>query len=158
ALGGSKNAPIQLFDRDGHDPRFFKVYESGGAQARIGPHGDVLMAYQKGDVRFLSIPDGRELRRGLVERGGAELRTVEDGFLSLTNVDRRWVLRFWPERDGDSRVLGSLDGDGFDNFSVVHGVLAYSQNRRIYVRSLEHWATPPRLVAEAPANVASARL
>src|SRR5262249_14805953 len=108
-----------------------------------------------------SIRQGRELRRELFERGelpGPTPWTVDDGFLTFTRVGDRWLVRRWPDGDEDSRLLGSLDGKDVDNFSAFHGRIAYTNGRAIYVRSLEHWASPPRLVAEAPDRILSARL
>jgi WD40 repeat protein len=158
ALGDEANA--RLFDREGRAPRIVESYPQTDADVHVafGPRGDTLLADYAGDVRIWSMRQGRELRRNLFERGGNWVWTTDDGIVTFTRVGPRTVIRWWPDGDGDSRLVGSLEGEDITNFSAFHGWIAYTSGRRVYVRFVANWVSPPRLVAEAPAPIQSARL
>ena len=77
----------------------------------------------------------------------------EDGFLTSTTVGPRQFLRFWPFGDGEPRLLGSMEAIGVSD--AVSRWLAYAHGRKIFLRSLDDWASPPRLLAEHPADAAN---
>jgi len=154
AVGGSSR--VQLLHRDGRSPRLLGDYV--GVVARLilvgfGPKSDLLVANRGGDVRVWSIPDGSELRRGAFEAGPSRLWVREDGFLTSTTVGPRQVLRFWPFGDGEPRLLGSMEA--IELSDAVGRWLAYAHGRKIFLRSLDNWASPPRLLAEYPAEAAN---
>ena len=153
-LGVGGASRVQLLRRDGRSPRLLGDY--GGVERRLwvgfGPKSDLLVANQSGDVRVWSLPEGRELRRGVMEKGPSRLRVREDGFLTSTTVGPRQVIRFWPFGDGEPRLLGSMEAIGVSH--AVSRWLAYAHGRKIFLRSLDNWASPPRLLAEYPAEAA----
>ena len=123
----------------------------------FGPDNRTLMTDEFGDVRVWSIPDGREIRGGLFEQGSSGAETIAGGFLTLTTVGPREVLRLWPFDQAAPRLLGTMDawkGDG----AVSGERLAYPAGRRIYLRSLLDWSRPPLLVGEHVADVGAVAL
>ena len=162
ALGGYNS--VALLHRDGKARQVLGDYPTRGRtviQVRFGPGSDVLVGNRAGDIRVWSVPDGRVLTRAKVDDppvaqressfGGSFLRMGKDGFLTITSVGERRVVRFWPLPSGEPRLLGSIEGRGM--LDATGQGLAYVQGRSVYLRSLEDLGLPPRLVAEAPANV-----
>jgi WD40 repeat protein len=152
-LGGTSK--VQLLHRDGRSSRLLGDYIGVDKPIWVGfgPKSDLLMANRAGDVRVWSVPDGRELRRGAFEEGPSRLWVREDGFLTSTTVGPRQVLRLWPFGDGEPRLLGSMEAIGVSD--AASRWLAYAHGRKILLRSLDDWASPPRLLAEHPAEAAN---
>ena len=157
AWGGVLRA--ELLDRDGQK----RVLLGGdyapspdGVGVGFGPGGDVLVGVRKGDIRVWSIPDGRELRRTQVDEGHSSLRMGKDGFVTLTWVGQRGIVRSWPFDSGEPSLVGSMDVASIGDFTGR--VLAYARSRAVYLRSFEDWAAPPRLVLEQPTEVQNAAL
>jgi WD40 repeat protein/DNA-binding winged helix-turn-helix (wHTH) protein len=154
ALGGFTR--VQVFHRDGRAPLLLGDYALAGAkQVRVGfgPGSDILVANREGDVRVWSIPEGRELRRGVFEQGPSGLAVGDDGFLTLTTAGGRQVFRRWPFAEGEPRLIGSMEPIRAGDIGGNLGVLVYFLGRKVYLRSVQDWASPPQLVAELPADV-----
>jgi WD40 repeat protein len=121
----------------------------------FGPGNDMLVGNRDGDVRVWRLPEAREVRRGAFEKGPSLLWVREDGFVTATTVGPRQFLRWWPFGDGEPRLLGSMEA--LDDSAHVSDAnarwLAYASGRGIFLRSLENWTSPPRLLAEHPAEV-----
>jgi WD40 repeat protein/predicted Ser/Thr protein kinase len=112
---------------------------------------DVLVANRSAEVRAWSLKDGRELRRGQVDRGRQSLlRMGKDGFVTFTSDGQREVVRVWPLTDGEPRLVGSMDFSG--RLDATSQALAYTQGGALYLRSLRDW-DPPRLIAEQEAPI-----
>jgi WD40 repeat protein len=152
-LGGSRR--VQLLHRDGRTQLVLGDYSGAGRNITVGfgPRSDLLVANRGGDVRVWSIPEARELRRGAFEEGSSRLWVREDGFFTSTRVGPRQVLRFWPFGDGEPRLRGSMEAT--DVSDAASRWLAYAQGRKIFLRSLDDWASAPRLLAEHPAEAAN---
>ena len=127
-------------------------------RARFGPKSDILVANRAGDIRVWSLPEGRELRRGRVEKGPSFSEMRDDGFVTVTQVGPSWVSRWWPFGAGDSRLVGPFEVPKGAIFHATRDWLAYSVGRRVYVRSRVDPVAPPRLVAEQGADVADVTL
>jgi WD40 repeat protein/DNA-binding winged helix-turn-helix (wHTH) protein len=152
-LGGTSR--VQLLHRDGRNPLLLGDY-SGTAETitvRFGPKNDVLVANRDGDVRVWSLPEGRELHRGAMEKGPSRLWMRDDGFLTSTTVGPRQVLRWWPFGSADSRLLGSMEAVSVSD--AARRWFAYAHGRKLFLRSLDNWTAPPLLLAEQPADVAN---
>jgi len=160
ALGGNHRA--QLRHRDGRDPLVLSEYAGDGSSIEMGfgPRTDLLATDRDGDIRLWSIPEGREVRRAAFERGQSWLWAREDSFLTATTVGPRQVLRSWPFGPGESRLLGSIEAAGvsaasrpwFASVAASRPWFAYARGRKIFLRSLVNWASPPRLLAEPLAD------
>jgi WD40 repeat protein len=120
----------------------------------FGAKSDVLLTSRDGDFRIWSLPDGRELRpRRAYEQGPSWLGVGGDRVLSVTRVGRRLVVRQSSIDSGSSGLIGSLETEG--DWTLSGGSLAYARGRSIFIRSLDHWESPPRLLAEHRAVVRS---
>ena len=156
ALGG--HGKVQLLHRDGRPPILLGDYAGTGSgiATGFGPRNDVLVANRHGDLRVWSLPEGRELRRGAFEEGSSALWVRADGFLTSTTVGPRGVIRWWPFGDGESHLRGSMEASRVAD--VSREWLAYADGRKIFLRSLEHWTSSPRLLAEHRAEVGNPEL
>ncbi len=155
AVGGSRK--VQLRHRDGREPIVMEgEYPSGVTPVYyvgFGPDGDVLVANQAGDVRMWSVPDGREVRRLTFEEGVSSLYLRNRGFYVWTGAGTRDIIRWVPLIEGEPRLVGTMEGHPWGDIDEAGVQVAYSPGRSIHVRSLENWASPPRLVATHPADV-----
>jgi len=119
---------------------------------RFGPASDIVMANLRGDVRLWSVPEGRELRRVQIEDPFGWGPMSDGGFFTLTKVGTRTVIRQWSFGAGESREIGSMEG--FPGAWASGGDwLAYTRDRKVYLRSLQNWRSPPRLLAEHAADL-----
>jgi WD40 repeat protein/DNA-binding winged helix-turn-helix (wHTH) protein len=154
ALVGLRRA--ELFHRDGGGPLVLGAdygEGEGGLDVAFGPRSDVVVTDWNGDIRIYSLPDGRELRRETREVGPSFAETSPDGFTTATQIGPRWRLRRHTLDSGETQEIGSVVVTGEP---AIHGPtrsLAYASGQKIYVRSLDDWASPPRLLAEHPARV-----
>jgi WD40 repeat protein/predicted Ser/Thr protein kinase len=153
AWGGSEKA--ELLSRDGQKRLILGDYVSANGrslQLAFARGNDVLVANRSAEVRAWSIPLGRELRRGQIDSGRQSLlRMGVDAFFTFTAVGQRQVVRSWPLTSGEPRLVGSMDFTG--RLDATSQILAYTQGRAVYIRSLENWNLPPRLVVETPTVV-----
>ena len=154
AVGGDRK--VQLRHRDGRAPVIVEgEFPSGPSQiwgVGFGADDDVLVADHGGEIRMWSIPDGREIRRLKLDEGPSLLLVRGWSLLTWTTSGTRDVIRRIPLVQGEPRLLGTMDTlwGSFDEAGVQ---LAYARGRTIHVRSLENWASSPRLVATHPGDV-----
>jgi WD40 repeat protein len=158
ALGGARQ--VEVLNRDGRAPLVLEDWPTGPryvSTVRVGfGAGDTLVTNQAGDVRALTVPGGRELWRAQGDQGGNLLYVRGNRFFTLTRVGPQLAVRTWTLDTGKSRFVGMMEPVGFEGDIPRHladvdprgGQLAYARGRRIYLRSLERWASPPRLLAE----------
>ena len=149
----------EMLHRDGEKRLVVGDYVRRGPrnlQLGFGSGNDSLTANRWGDIRVWSIPDGRELRRAQMDDGPSLLHllpTGKDAFLTFTTVGPQIVVRSWPLPSGEPRLVGSMEADGLLGMSASGTSLAYSRGRAVYVRSLEDWSAPARLIVEHKADV-----
>jgi WD40 repeat protein len=168
ALGGTSR--VQVLHQDGREPLVLGDYPSAppGSDLRIGfgPEGDVLVTNQNGDVRTFSFPEGGELFQAQHEQGPTSLFMRGRGFFTVTTEGTEDAVRWWTLDGRESRLVGTMEtirvdarGWTFDRRDVDGrgDTLAYARGRRIYLRSLERWAAPERLLAEHAAEVVGVR-
>jgi len=152
AWGGMEK--VELLHRDGGERLIVGDYRSENAQSlqvAFAQGNDVLVANRSAEVRAWSIPDTRELLRGQVDIGRSLLRMGKDAFFTFTSDGQREVVRSWPLSGGEPRLVGSMDFTGrLDSNSQA---LVYTQGRAVYIRSLENWSLPPRIIVEAETPV-----
>jgi WD40 repeat protein len=159
ATGGATKSVV--LHRSGERHVILTDYPSVGLHFEVAftPGSDALVADQEGDVRVWSIPDGRVLRRGRIDEGrsfrnkGGESALVmrDDGFLTFTTVGEKDVIRWWPLGKGEPRLIGTMEPAG--TIAVARATLAYGRGRKLWLRSLDRWSAPPRLLAEQPAKI-----
>jgi WD40 repeat protein/DNA-binding winged helix-turn-helix (wHTH) protein len=163
ALGGRR---VQARPQDGREPLVFGNYPppEGGfrndPRIRFEPDGDVLVANQNGDVRAFAFPVGAELWRAQHERGPTSLFMSGGGFYTVTTEGTEDAVRWWSLDGKESRLVGTMEAigpaEGIRSKIGIDpggGTLAYARGRKIYLRSLQRWATPERLLAEHAADV-----
>ncbi|HUL76202.1 MAG TPA: WD40 repeat domain-containing protein, partial [Vicinamibacteria bacterium] len=162
AMGGSRK--VQLWHRDGHEGGVLGDYPSPPAgdprdspRVGFGPGGDILVTNGTGDVRAFAVPGGGELWRAERERGQSSLYMRGDGFFTLTIVGREEVVRKWSLHGTESRLVGTMETIGGNrdlrDIDARGERLVYARGRRVYLRSLDRWTSPPILLAEHLANV-----
>ncbi len=162
ALGGTRR--VQVRDKDGREHLVLGSYPAGaignGPRIGLGPESDVLVTNLMGDVRAFAFPGGDELWRSQHERGETSLYMRGGGFFNVTTEGTEDFVR-WCALDGkESRLVGTMEAivekKGIRSKMDIDRrgeTLAYARGGRIYLRSLERWATPERLLAEHAADV-----
>ena len=133
-----------------------------------GPDGDVLVANQGGDLRMWSVSSGREIRRLKLDEQSSFFFVRGHNAVAWATVGRRDIVRWIPLVDGEPRLVGTMDKPAsapgvfvlFQSADIDEGGLrlAYAWGRNVYVRSLESWSSPARVVAAHPADVVSVAL
>jgi WD40 repeat protein len=115
---GERRVLVFLFPDDGGPPRALPLppdAASGGLA--FGPDSDFLLAPGSGqDLRFLSLPDFREIRRVTLSGpgfGGGFVRGETLFFFDWT--PERWILHALRLPDGEPRVVAELSSDFFLN-------------------------------------------
>ncbi len=157
--GGSQRAHVR--HRDGGPSivvsRAYAPDHVGDAHA-FGPENHLLIANHSGGIGIWSLPEGREVRKLKVEQGGCQLFVRGRGLFAVTTAGERKSIQWMPLVEGDLRLVGTvpggvmdLDAAGTQLAYVVPGALF--SGRKVYVRSLENWAMPPRLVTTASAEI-----
>ena len=154
AVGDTRRA--QLRPRNGREPIALRGEYRGLVlhmlRLSFGRDGDLLVTNNAGDVRVWSVPEGLEIRKMKFEEGRSRLWTRGGGFFTATRVGQLDKVRWWPFGEGESRLIGSMR-DEFVDLDFAGKQLAYSLGRNVYLRSLENWALPPRLVGEHAVTV-----
>ncbi len=153
-----------VLDRDDVRPPLYIGDQPTDACVAFAPGGNALVTANAKDVRGWSLPDGGELFRVQTERPVCPLWPFEQGFVGFQRVGQQVTLRQWTldghrlpretiraSLHGPSRAVGPLPYvDAFDSAGERY---AYSEGRKIFVRSLTQPGSAPRLVAEQPERV-----
>lgn len=158
ALSGYRN--VELVHRDGERRVVLGDFASAGqSDIRVGfkPDGSALAANLQGDVRVFSVHDGRELRRERVDTGRGILLPLRDGFLTIARTGERKIVRRWPWDQSPSRVVGTMAADA-SVAGVAEPILAQVQGGRVFLRRLEAWDAPGRVITEPVRELADAVL
>ncbi len=154
AVGGLNS--VRLLHWNGGTAKSLAEYASKGAASAIvafSPTRDVVMASFRGDVRLWSAADGREVARARIEDSSSDL-TLKGVFFTETTVGARTLIRQWSFDTVESREIGSMDASPvLADHAFVGDWLAYALDRKVFVRSLADWRSPPRLVAEHAARI-----
>ena len=158
AWGGRQKA--EFLHSDGGQRLVVGDYAAVGPRiplVQFGSGSDSLVANRGGDIRVWSIPDGRELRSARIDDGLSSLHMLPTGsnaFLTVTSVGTQHIVRSWPLPSGEQRLVGSMAAGGIGRMSVSGTSLAYVKGRAVYLRPLEAWGAPPRLIVEQESDVA----
>jgi WD40 repeat protein/DNA-binding winged helix-turn-helix (wHTH) protein len=155
AVGGFRRA--QILNRDGRAPLALPdVYGSAGfAAVNVGftRSGNRLVTNLAGDLRLWEVPAGLEVhRKSALDIGPSGLFIRGEGFITSTTIGERTFIRRWPEGEGESRLVGTIGALGQADVDSAGTRFAYGVGRKLYVRSLENWEAPPR-VLEHPGDV-----
>jgi WD40 repeat protein len=161
ALGGVRG--FQALHQDGREPLVFGDYPVRGLgigpRSRFGPDGRVLVVNLIGDVRAFAFPGGGELWRAQREQGPTSLFMSGRGFFTVTTEGGKDAVRWWALDGKESRLVGTMDAivekgnRSKIDIDARGDTLAYARGPRIYLRALERWETPERLLAEHAADV-----
>ena len=131
----------------------------GWADYGFGSDGRRLVGNRSGEIRIWSVPEGREVRRLEVERGGTTLFVRAEGFFTATTVGGREVVQWTSLAEGSPRLVGTTDAAATNDVDPSGRWMAYvpgalwASGRSLYIRSLADWAAPPRLVGAHPAEI-----
>ena len=145
---------VSLLHKTGGAPRTLIQYPSKGvALVTFRFRGrDALMAKLRGDLRLVSVPEGREIFR--TQLGDTWSHYTTEGLFMETIVDppagRNVRVSLWAP-DKPRRQLGTLPMLDIDD--VEASWLAYAEGRRVYLRSFDDWAAKPRPIFELPSPV-----
>jgi WD40 repeat protein len=153
ALGGYHK--VQVRHRDGRPPVILGDYSNRGSVTDVafGPRSDLLVTNLLGDIRTWSVPGWRELRRWKHDEGPTSLYIRGNGFITSTSVGATEVLR-WSSLDAEeARLIGTDEAQGVQDLDPSGGWLATARGRRVFLRSLDRWNSPPRLLAEHGSEV-----
>ena len=160
AWAGPRKA--EVLHRDGDQRLLLGDFPAPGPlpiKLRFGSANDSLVANRLGDIRVWAIPDGRELQRAQIDTGSSTLHSLNPlqagraGFMTITTVGPKHILRLWPLPSGEPLLIGSLDADVIGRMSASGTTLTYAAGRSVYVRSIVDWSTPPRLIADHNVDV-----
>ncbi len=151
---------VKVLHRNGRPPIVLPdIYQSAGFQAVLvgfTRSGANLVTNLIGDLHVWETSTGREVqKKKALESGPSGLLFMRgDGFFTSTTVGEREVIRWWPQGEGESRLIGTTDALNqlFVDVDPAGTRMAYVAGRTVTVRSLEDWEGPPRLL-EHPAEV-----
>ncbi len=151
AMAGFDRA--SLLHRGGGEPRPLAAYQSKGINlVMVGfrPGSDVAVTDLRGDVRLWSVSGGRELLRvqvGHVNESHMTDHRLVTETITETPAGRQTTLGLWPYTgDAQPRPLGIV-GE-LQAHAVRTSWLAYAEGRRVYLRSLDDWRSPPKPIVE----------
>ncbi len=124
----------------------------------LGPENQLLIANHAGDISIWSLTEGREVRRLKIEQGNCRLFVRGRRLFTSTTVGERDVIRWAPLVEGNLRLVGAIGVAGFIDVDPAGVQMAYvpgefHTGRKVYLRSLENWTMPPRLIAAPPAAI-----
>ncbi len=130
---------------------------AGMRRLEIGftPDGRSLVSNRWGELRAWSVPDGNELWQEKLDEGHSRLFVRGDGFFTSTTSGESEIIRWATLDNRESRLIGSLDALEWEAKDVNLGgtAIAYALGSKVYLRSIENWAEPPKLIAEHPGKV-----
>ena len=144
---------IRLLNQDGREPVTIDPGEPPPGlyypKLEFAPDGKALALGYLRELRLLSVPDGREIRRVKYEEG------VDFPVASKTEGSRHTLfLRPWD--GGPQRLIGTLDLSGpvsSEDIAPDFTKLAYALGPKIFLHSLNPSGLPPRLVGEHSTGV-----
>jgi WD40 repeat protein len=159
AWGGFQKA--EMLGRDG---RMSPIESSYQADARrfvdvaFPGRDDQLITSHLGDIRFLSVPGGKELRR---VAGDRSVRTpssyiTPSQFLVAASAGDRQIIRAHDIESDQSRFVGDMPAPRVLDLS--ENAIVYAHDRSVYLRRFTQWSAPPTLVAESPNPVTTLAL
>jgi WD40 repeat protein len=158
AIGGMVSA--QLLPRNGGAPVLVAGYPTTAfpfIHLKFTQRGDRLVTAKEGEIRIYSAPGGKELAIRNIEPLYTRLFMGSHSHYTVSEVESGVVVRQWPLDGGEPSVVGRMDLEGvgkaiWGKYAV--GIdpsgkwFAYGRDRQIYLRSLEDWSMPPRLIGE----------
>jgi len=151
-----QGAKILLFSQDGREPITISLSEfpPGDGNCRgleFGPDSNTLWVAFKNEIRLLSVPDGREVRRNKYAESVLGWWPLSGMAVAWEGNRRTYLQR--PSGGGEQRVIFTQE-DFSDAWADFTGdSMAYSVGRKVYVRSTGDLAAVPRLVGEHAALV-----
>jgi WD40 repeat protein len=164
AVGGYRS--IQLRHQDGREPIVLEGEYPTDAlhppEMGFAPNDRLLASNRRGDLRLWSVPEGREVRRELLEEGPSRLFVRGNSIFVSTTAGARQILRRTAFDRFESTLVGSMEalrvfGDGHAggelDVSRSGTEVAYALGGRVYLRPLGDWSALPALVAEHGSDV-----
>jgi WD40 repeat protein len=152
ATAGLERAELRF--HDGREPIDVGHYLRTGDWLEVAFGGaDLLVTGQGGNLRWWSVPEGEELRRAEGDRGWLAFPRGE-GYFSFAAEEGRETIHWWPFAEGGSRLVGSMTGISAADIDPSGVWLAFSREQTVYMRSLEDWSRPPRMLGKHSDGVA----
>ncbi len=144
-----KGKKILLQNQDGRAPVTISPGEFSEGTLRglaFGPDNKVLSVGFREEVRSLSVPDGREIRRVKYEAVGP---WWPHAGVAMRREGSRRTFFARPLDGGDQQVIGALESSETVAWLDVTGeLLAYAVGKNVYARPLAQPAYSPRLIGE----------
>ncbi len=159
AIGGFDLA--QVIPRNGGTPiqaaQFPSKYEP--IDVCFSPEGDQLVMHKGGEVRFWSVPEGKELGRRSIgsSKDGTWLLMTGKAPYTYTFEGDEAVIRAWSLDREEPQVLGRMEAFRDGDFDAEGRWLVYAKGRQIFLRSVRDWDSPPRLVGEHSSPILDVR-
>jgi WD40 repeat protein len=159
AWGGYQKA--EMLGRDGRmSPIESSYHAAEGRTVDVAFPGrdDQLITSHLGDIRFLSVPGGKELRRVAGDRSVRMPRPFMglSQFLVAASAGDRQIIRAYDVASEQSRIVGEMPVPNVLDLS--ESAVVYADDRSVYMRRFTEWSALPTLVAESPNPVKSVAL
>jgi WD40 repeat protein len=151
---------VQLWSREGGPPRTLVAPEAYPPILTFGPDSDTLFVASQltgnygRSIRFLSVPDGEEIRRLDFDvtmpfgRQGNSLIT----FGSIDENTR--LIKAWPLPYGEAETIGRLDFPA--GWDLIENKIVYRHGRKLFLRSLDAFnSASDRLIGEHESELVS---
>jgi len=142
----SEIGEILLFARDGTLARHLPAPPNGnGFDLTFGPRSDLLIASgsSRQIVRFLSVPDLRELRSVELGGVGSLVRVMGGRLFTLTRMsqnDDNFLIRAWPLSGGEPKTLARSNWSDIALMFPIDATdtwLAYGRGRTLFRQRLD---------------------
>ena len=125
--------------------------------ARFSPKGDHLITLEQGELKLWSVPELKELVTHPIEPGAASLVVADIGYFTCTTVGNEELVRAGTFDGEVPRFVGRIDPAGACDVDPMGQWLAYPRDQKLFLRSLEEWKLPPRLVGEHSSKIRGVR-
>jgi serine/threonine protein kinase/WD40 repeat protein len=141
---------VRLHSDDGREPIVVPAELPAGEEAGVAfASDDVLVTEEDGDLRWWSVPQGKELRRSEGERGRLRAGLVRgEGYFSISREGDQRSIHWWPFEGEGSRRVGLIGLDAELDINPDGSWLAYTEGGTLNLGSLEDRSRPPSRLGE----------
>ena len=140
ALQGDK---ILLLNQDGREPVTLSAgsFPEGAFRALVfEPDGRTLAVGLRDELRLLSLPDGREIRRFTYQQ---PVGSWTPSGVGVRREGNRRAILVRPWDGAEERFIGSVDLSArVVTHGFAHDAMAYAVGPNVFIRSLARWNSP----------------